>query len=134
MLSSTGTLKSKIATFLKQLWDKEIKYFVLHGSKLPSSEPVIEPEPPITNKILLSGSFNPLHQGHIDLLAACATHLKDYRDGGKCASHSLAFFTLPVVNCDKGEIELEVALVYFCFILGQSNAVRVEGARCHSIH
>ena len=34
------------------------------------------------------------------------------------ASHSIAFFTLPVVNCDKGEIELEVALVSSVLILG----------------
>ena len=76
---SSSSLKSKISVYLKRLWDKEINYFVIK----PQSESIIEAEPKITNKVLLSGSFNPLHQGHIDLLSACVSHLKEYRDGGR---------------------------------------------------
>ncbi len=82
---------------MKRLWEKEIKYFLLRKGS------VLQEEPPVTNKVLLSGSFNPLHEGHVSLLETCVKFFIHKRNGG--------YFSLPIVNCDKGTIALDEAIV-----------------------
>ena len=69
---SKSTLKYHLTEYLKSLCDKKILYFVFRGSKIKSVEEgdslppdTLDAETPITKAILLSGSFNPLHDGHI---------------------------------------------------------------------
>ena len=69
-----STIKHHLTEYLKSLWDKKILYFVFRGSniKLAEGDPLpqdtLDADTPITKAILLSGSFNPLHEGHIKLL------------------------------------------------------------------
>ncbi len=49
----------------------------------------------LSNITLLSGSFNPLHQGHQQLRAIAAEHLQQ-----------TVYFELPLVNADKAPIDL----------------------------
>ena len=68
-----STLKYHLTEYLKSLWDKKIQYFVFRGSNIklveeegdPLPLDTLDAETPITKAILLSGSFNPLHDGHI---------------------------------------------------------------------
>ena len=48
--------------------------------------------------VLLSGAFNPVHEGHLELARVAARHV----DGGR----ALPAFELPLVNADKSPIDL----------------------------
>ena len=51
----------------------------------------------IDGAYILAGSFNPLHDGHKNLLKAVETKF----NSDKC------FFELSLANCDKGAVDLQ---------------------------
>ncbi|MDP6792769.1 MAG: hypothetical protein QF660_01820, partial [Anaerolineales bacterium] len=53
----------------------------------------ISTDPPMQGLAIISGAFNPLHEGHLQLARAAGAHL-----------HRSVVFELPVLNADKGRI------------------------------
>jgi hypothetical protein len=94
-LTTGDTLRSEVADFkqlLNQLQQDEISYFGIYDN----GRTVHDESPP---KLLLSGAFNPLHDGHLEMA----------RIAGKLRGEEVAF-ELAVDNADKPPLETVVAL------------------------
>ena len=81
------------ASNIRRLLTQEIHSLLFTTNVAGYREEVVNPH--ITDTAILCGSFNPLHEGHIELL-----------DHGQFKSGKLhKLFELSVVNCDKGALE-----------------------------
>mmetsp|Transcript_4934 Transcript_4934/g.4715 ORF Transcript_4934/g.4715 Transcript_4934/m.4715 type:complete len:220 (-) Transcript_4934:31-690(-) len=82
-----------LETLFKKLVDtEEIESILIDGE-----DNKITPDAKIDNPLVLCGSFNPLHEGHMKLLDAA---YKKFPTRTPC-------FQLCVINCDKGPINFE---------------------------
>ncbi len=94
-LTADDKLRSEVADFrqlVEQLQRREIAYFGIQDN----GRTIDVESPP---KLLLSGAFNPLHDGHLELA----------RVAGQMQGQEVAF-ELAVDNADKPPLETEVAL------------------------
>ncbi len=66
--------------------------------------------------VVLSGSFNPVHEGHQGMLEAAVTHLREKRDREKKACEeertlsAIPAFELSISNADKGQLDTNVVV------------------------
>ena len=88
----------------------ELSVYSMHGGKL-------ETIGCSTANVVLSGSFNPVHEGHRGMLEAATTYLREKRnrektEGGEDERAFLATpaFELSISNADKGQLETNVVV------------------------
>ena len=66
--------------------------------------------------VVLSGSFNPVHEGHQGMLEAAVTHLREKRNREKKACEeertlsAIPAFELSISNADKGQLDTNVVV------------------------
>ena len=66
--------------------------------------------------VVLSGSFNPIHEGHQGMLEAAVTHLREKRNREKKACEeertlsAIPAFELSISNADKGQLDTNVVV------------------------
>ena len=66
--------------------------------------------------VVLSGSFNPIHEGHQGMLEAAVTHLREKRNREKKACEEertlsvIPAFELSISNADKGQLDTNVVV------------------------